>query len=102
VHWTRAKSFDTFSAVGPVITTDLDATSLRVRTLVDGDELQNYPVTDMFFKPNQIVSRLSHDMTLRPGDIIACGTSIGAGPMQQGCTVEVQIDGIGTLVNDFD
>jgi 2-keto-4-pentenoate hydratase/2-oxohepta-3-ene-1,7-dioic acid hydratase in catechol pathway len=56
----------------------------------------------MFFKPNQIVSRLSHDMTLRPGDIIACGTSIGAEPMQQGCTVEVQIDGIGSLVNDFE
>ncbi|MES9970579.1 MAG: fumarylacetoacetate hydrolase family protein [Candidatus Thiodiazotropha sp.] len=102
VHWTRAKSFDTFSAIGPVISTGLDANTLRVRTLVDGDEMQNYPVTDMFFKPHQIVSRLSHDMTLRPGDIIACGTSIGAGPMQQGCTVEVHIDGIGTLVNDFD
>ncbi|MEW8027260.1 MAG: fumarylacetoacetate hydrolase family protein [Candidatus Thiodiazotropha sp.] len=101
VHWTRAKSFDTFSAVGPVISTGLDATKLTVRTLVDGVELQNYPVSDMFYLPNQIVSRLSHDMTLRPGDIIACGTSIGAGPMQQGCTVEVQIDGIGTLVNDF-
>jgi 2-keto-4-pentenoate hydratase/2-oxohepta-3-ene-1,7-dioic acid hydratase in catechol pathway len=101
VHWTRAKSFDTFSAVGPAITTGLDATSLTVRTLVDGNELQNYPVTDMFFLPHQIVSRLSHDMTLRPGDIIACGTSIGAGPMQQGSTVEVQIDGIGSLVNKF-
>ncbi|MEW8689696.1 MAG: fumarylacetoacetate hydrolase family protein [Candidatus Thiodiazotropha endolucinida] len=101
VHWTRAKSFDTFSAVGPVISTGLDATKLTVRTLVDGVELQNYPVTDMFYLPHQIVSRLSHDMTLRPGDIIACGTSIGAGPMQQGCTVEVQIDGIGTLVNNF-
>lgn len=102
VHWSRAKSFDTFSAVGPVITTGLDAATLRVRTLVDGDELQNYPVTDMFFMPHQIVSRISYDMTLRPGDIIACGTSVGAGPMQQGCTVEVQIDGIGTLVNDFE
>jgi 2-keto-4-pentenoate hydratase/2-oxohepta-3-ene-1,7-dioic acid hydratase in catechol pathway len=101
IHWARAKSFDTFSAVGPAISTNLDANSLRVRTLVNGDELQNYPVTDMFFKPNQIVSRLSHDMTLRPGDIIACGTSIGAEPMQQGCTVEVQIDGIGSLVNNF-
>jgi 2-keto-4-pentenoate hydratase/2-oxohepta-3-ene-1,7-dioic acid hydratase in catechol pathway len=101
VHWSRAKSFDTFCAVGPVIATGLDATTLTVRTLVDGDERQNYPVTDMFFLPHQIVSRLSHDMTLNPGDIIACGTSIGAGPMQQGSTVEVQIDGIGSLVNDF-
>lgn len=74
---------------------------MTVRTLVDGVELQNYPVTDMFYRPHQIVSHLSRDMTLRPGDIIACGTSVGAGPMQQGCTVEVQIDGIGTLVNSF-
>ncbi|MBT2970650.1 MAG: 2-hydroxyhepta-2,4-diene-1,7-dioate isomerase [gamma proteobacterium symbiont of Ctena orbiculata] len=101
VHWTRAKSFDTFCAVGPVIATGLDAETLSVRTLVDGTELQNYPVTDMFFKPRQIVSRISHDMPLRPGDIIACGTSIGAGPMEQGCTVEVAIEGIGTLVNEF-
>ncbi|MEW8507079.1 MAG: fumarylacetoacetate hydrolase family protein [Candidatus Thiodiazotropha sp.] len=102
VHWTRAKSFDTFCAVGPVISTGLDAETLTVRTLVDGVELQNYPVTDMFFKPRQIVSRLSHDMPLGPGDIIACGTSIGAGPMEQGCTVEVTIEGIGSLVNRFE
>jgi 2-keto-4-pentenoate hydratase/2-oxohepta-3-ene-1,7-dioic acid hydratase in catechol pathway len=101
VHWTRAKSFDTFSAVGPVIATGLDATKLTVRTLIDGLELQNYPVTDMFFKPQQIVSRLSHDLTLHPGDIIACGTSIGTGPMQRGCTVEVAIEGIGILENQF-
>ncbi|MEW8001269.1 MAG: fumarylacetoacetate hydrolase family protein [Candidatus Thiodiazotropha sp.] len=101
VHWTRAKSFDTFSAVGPVIATGLDAETLSVRTLVDGAELQNYPVTDMFFKPRQIVSRISHDMPLRPGDIIACGTSIGAGPMERGCTVVVVIEGIGALVNEF-
>jgi 2-keto-4-pentenoate hydratase/2-oxohepta-3-ene-1,7-dioic acid hydratase in catechol pathway len=101
VHWTRAKSFDTFSAVGPSITTGLDALVLSVRTLVDGVEVQNYPVTDMFFKPHQIVSRLSQDMTLHPGDIIACGTSLGADPMQEGCTVEVAIEGIGSLVNDF-
>ncbi len=102
VHWSRAKSFDTFSAVGPVITSGLDANGVTVRTLVDGVELQNYPVTDMFFLPLQIVSRISHDMTLFPGDIIACGTSLGAGPMPQGCSVEVQIDGIGTLENKFE
>lgn len=102
VHWTRAKSFDTFSAVGPVISSGLDVNGLTVRTLVDGVELQNYPVTDMFFLPLQIVSRISHDMTLFPGDIIACGTALGAGPMPHGCTVEVRIDGIGTLENKFD
>jgi 2-keto-4-pentenoate hydratase/2-oxohepta-3-ene-1,7-dioic acid hydratase in catechol pathway len=102
VQWTRAKSFDTFGAVGPVIATGLNADSLIVKTLVDGVEQQNYPVDDMFFLPHQIVSRLSQDMTLHPGDVIACGTSIGAGPMPRGCTVEVKIDGIGSLVNAFE
>lgn len=101
VQWTRAKSFDTFGAVGPVIATDLNVSTLEVRTLVNGIEQQNYPVNDMFFLPHQIVSRLSQDMTLYPGDVIACGTSIGTGPMLPGCTVEVKIEGIGTLVNDF-
>ncbi|MET0121729.1 MAG: fumarylacetoacetate hydrolase family protein [Candidatus Thiodiazotropha sp. 6PLUC9] len=101
VQWTRAKSFDTFGAVGPAIATGLDVDALYVKTLVDGVEHQNYPVSDMFYSPRQIVSRLSKDMTLNPGDVIACGTSLGAGPMPQGCTVEIHIDGIGALVNPF-
>lgn len=101
VQWSRAKSFDTFGAVGPAITTGLEVDSLIVKSLVNGVEHQNYPVSDMFFTPQQIVSRLSKDMTLYPGDVIACGTSLGAVPMPQGCTVEIQIDGIGTLSNPF-
>ncbi|MES9939083.1 MAG: fumarylacetoacetate hydrolase family protein [Candidatus Thiodiazotropha sp. 6PLUC2] len=101
VQWTRAKSFDTFGAVGPAIATGLDVDALYVKTLVDGVEHQNYPVSDMFYSPRQIVSRLSKDMTLNPGDVIVCGTSLGAGPMPQGCTVEIHIDGIGALVNPF-
>ena len=101
VHWTRAKSFVGFGVFGPAIATDLDAGTLWVRTLVNGEERQNYPVTDMFFSPVEIVSRLSADMTLEPGDLIACGTSVGAGPMQDGDTVEVAIDGIGSLINLF-
>ena len=53
----------------------------------------------MIFNPQQIVSYLSYDMTLMPGDIIACGTSIGAMPIKNGQTVEIVIDGIGTLSN---
>ena len=101
-HWTRAKSFDSFGVFGPVIAAGLDSTiaaNLRVRALVNGEEHQNYPVSDMFFSPAEIVSHLSHDMTLEPGDVIACGTSVGAGPLQAGDTVEVAIDGIGRLVN---
>ena len=102
VHWTRAKSFDTFGPFGPVIATDIDLSGLRVRAVVDGEERQNYPVGDMFFSPAEIVSRLSHDMTLEPGDLIACGTSVGAGALQAGDTVEVAIDGVGSLINRFE
>lgn len=101
VHWTRAKSFDTFGVFGPVIATGLDPASLRVRAVISGEERQNYPVSDMFFSPAEIVSRISHDMTLEAGDVIACGTSVGAGPLAANDTVEVAIDGIGALVNRF-
>jgi 2-keto-4-pentenoate hydratase/2-oxohepta-3-ene-1,7-dioic acid hydratase in catechol pathway len=56
----------------------------------------------MIFPPAAIVSRLSQDMTLEPGDVICCGTSIGVGSMKPGSTVEVTIDGIGTLANRFE
>jgi 2-keto-4-pentenoate hydratase/2-oxohepta-3-ene-1,7-dioic acid hydratase in catechol pathway len=96
-QWTRAKSFDGFGVVGPVIETDLDWQSLVVRTLVDGRERQSYETADMILPPAEIVSRLSQDMTLNPGDLIACGTSLGARPIKPGMTVEVVIDGIGGL-----
>ncbi|MBI3575652.1 MAG: fumarylacetoacetate hydrolase family protein, partial [Gammaproteobacteria bacterium] len=68
-QWTRAKSFDTFGVFGPVIATGLDPLGLSVKTLLDGKERQNYPVSDMIFKPAQIVSLISRDMTLYPGDV---------------------------------
>jgi len=101
VHWTRAKSFDSFGPFGPLIATDLEPAGLRVRAIVAGRELQNYPVSDMFFSPAEIVSLVSHDMTLEPGDVIACGTSVGAGALADGDTVEVDIEGVGRLVNRF-
>jgi len=101
-QWTRAKSFDGFGAFGPVIATDLDPMALQVRTVLDGQERQNYPVSDMIFPPAKLVSLLSRDMTLLPGDIIACGTSVGVGSMKGPTNqVEVSIEGIGTLSNVF-
>lgn len=100
-QWSRAKSFDTFGPFGPVIATGLEPDVLTVRTLVNGEVKQNYPVADMFFRPRAIVSRLSQDMTLMPGDIIACGTSLGAGPIQEGDLVEIEIEGVGKLSNRF-
>ena len=100
-QWSRAKSFDTFGPFGPVIAAGIEPDTLTVRTLVNGEERQNYLVTDMFFRPRAIVSRLSQDMTLMPGDIIACGTSLGAGPIEEGDLVEVEIEGVGRLANRF-
>ncbi len=100
-QWTRAKNFDTFGVFGPVIATGIDPEGLVIRTLLDGRERQNYPVSDMVFKPRQLVSLISQDMTLEPGDIISCGTSLGVGSMKSGARVEVIIDGIGTLANDY-
>jgi len=101
-QWVRAKSFDTFGVFGPTIATGLSPASLEVKTVLNGDERQNYPVSDMFFRPRRLVALLSRDMTLMPGDVIACGTSVGVGSMKQACnTVEVTIEGIGTLSNVF-
>lgn len=101
-QWTRAKSFDTFGLFGPVVATGLDPDHLRIRAILNGQERQNYPASDMIFKPASLVSRLSRDMTLMPGDVIACGTSVGAGSMKPGSTIEVAIDGIGSLHNRFE
>lgn len=98
-QWARAKSPDTFGPVGPAIATGLDPASLHVRTLLNGRERQNYPVADMILPPARIVSLLSQEMTLLPGDLITCGTSAGALPMRAGMEVTVTIDGIGALTN---
>jgi 2-keto-4-pentenoate hydratase/2-oxohepta-3-ene-1,7-dioic acid hydratase in catechol pathway len=100
-QWTRAKNFDGFGVFGPVVATDIDPLGLVVRTLVNGRERQNYRVDDMIFPPAELVSRLSQDMTLMPGDVIACGTSLGVLPMKAGTVVEVAIDGIGVLKNRY-
>ncbi|CEJ11183.1 Homoprotocatechuate catabolism bifunctional isomerase/decarboxylase [bacterium YEK0313] len=101
-QWVRAKSFDGFGPFGPVVATGLAPEGLTVRTLLDGEERQNYPVADMIFKPHELVSRISHDMTLLPGDLICCGTSLGVGTIKpRASTIEVSIDGIGTLTNGF-
>ena len=100
-QWARAKSFDGFGALGPVIETEFDVSRAQQRTLVSGRERQNYPLADMFFSPAELVSRLSHDMTLEPGDVVLCGTSLGVLPMKAGAVVDVVIDGIGSLRNSF-
>jgi 2-keto-4-pentenoate hydratase/2-oxohepta-3-ene-1,7-dioic acid hydratase in catechol pathway len=101
-QWVRSKSFDGFGPFGPVIATGLRPEELVVRTVLNGQERQNYPVSDMVFPAARLVSLISRDMTLHPGDLIACGTSVGVGVMKEPTnTVEVSIDGIGALRNEF-
>ncbi len=101
-QWTRAKSFDSFGVFGPVVATGLDPMQLSIRTVLNDQERQSYPVADMVFPPAKLVSLISQDMTLDPGDVGACGTSAGLGSMKPGSTVSVTIDGIGTLTNGFE
>jgi 2-keto-4-pentenoate hydratase/2-oxohepta-3-ene-1,7-dioic acid hydratase in catechol pathway len=98
-QWGRSKSFDTFGCLGPAIATEFDSRATSLITRLDGVERQNYPLSDMIFSPQELVSRLSYDVALLPGDVIACGTSLGVGSIKDGATVEVSIDGIGSLQN---
>jgi len=100
-QWARAKGCDSFGPIGPAIATGLDWSSLRVQVALNGRVRQDYPTSDMILPPARIVSLISQEMTLEAGDVIACGTSVGALPMRPGMTVEVTIAGIGTLRNNF-
>ncbi|HEY0218976.1 MAG TPA: fumarylacetoacetate hydrolase family protein, partial [Afipia sp.] len=101
-QWVRAKSFDHFGPFGPAITVGIDPTKLHVRMILNGEERQNYPLSDMIFPPHKLVSMISHDMTLLPGDLICCGTSLGVGTIKEPVNqMEVAIEGIGSLHNVF-
>jgi 2-keto-4-pentenoate hydratase/2-oxohepta-3-ene-1,7-dioic acid hydratase in catechol pathway len=84
-----------------VVATGLEPASLSVTTRLNGEVRQHYPISDMRFSVAQLVSLISQDMTLEPGDVILCGTSIGVGSMKPDSVIEVEIDGIGTLRNRY-
>jgi 2-keto-4-pentenoate hydratase/2-oxohepta-3-ene-1,7-dioic acid hydratase in catechol pathway len=98
-QWTRAKGFDTFAAIGPWIETELDPSNLKLETRLNGEIKQSGTTSDLIFPVAQLVSAVSQVMTLLPGDLIASGTPGGIGSMQPGDTIEIYIEGIGTLVN---
>lgn len=100
-QWCRAKSLPGFGPIGPVITTGLDPDGLRVRGILDGEVKQDYPVSDMIFSPRQIVWHLAREIVLYPGDVIACGTSVGAADIGDGQTIVIDIPGIGALANQL-
>lgn len=98
-QWSRAKGFDTFCPVGPVIETDLDLDAAAITTRVNGEVRQQGPVSDMIHGIGALVAYASAVFTLLPGDLILTGTPAGVGPFGAGDTVEVEVSGIGVLRN---
>jgi 2-keto-4-pentenoate hydratase/2-oxohepta-3-ene-1,7-dioic acid hydratase in catechol pathway len=98
-QWTRSKSFDTFCPIGPWIDTEIDASDLKIELVLNGEIKQKSRTSNLIFNCAVLVEFISAVMTLHPGDVIATGTTSGIGPMGPGDTVEVRIEGIGSLVN---
>lgn len=98
-QWTRAKSFDTFCPVGPWVETEVDPSDLQIELYLNGGLKQKSRTSNLIFDAFRLVEFISGIMTLLPGDIIATGTPSGIGPMVAGDTVEVRIEGIGSLIN---
>jgi 2-keto-4-pentenoate hydratase/2-oxohepta-3-ene-1,7-dioic acid hydratase in catechol pathway len=98
-QWARAKGYDTFCPIGPVIETELDITELEITTTVDGEPRRAGNTRDMIHSIPEIIEFASDVWTLLPGDIILTGTPAGLGGFVDGQTVDITIEGIGTLSN---
>ena len=98
-QWTRAKGYDGFCPLGPWIETDVDPSDLLVECYVNGERTQSARTSDLIFDVPTVVSFASRVMTLVPGDVVLTGTPGGIGPLEHGDTVEVRIEGVGSLVN---
>ena len=105
-QWARAKSFDTFAPVGPFIETELDPSRVRVRSILNGDIMQDDTTASMIFPVFELISYLSQNFTLLPGTLIFTGTPSGVGAgrkppvfLKPGDTIKIEIEGIGSLEN---
>ena len=98
-QWTRAKGFDSFCPVGPMGPAPADLSSLTVITRVNGSERQRGSAAEMVFGIPAILQYISAIMTLEPGDLVATGTPAGVGPLAEGDTVEVEIEGVSRVSN---
>jgi 2-keto-4-pentenoate hydratase/2-oxohepta-3-ene-1,7-dioic acid hydratase in catechol pathway len=98
-QWTRAKGFDTFCPIGPWIETDVDPSDLKIDLLLNGQAKQSSRTSNLIFNSYKLIEYITSVMTLYPGDVIATGTTSGIGPMADGDTVQVVIEGIGCLSN---
>lgn len=99
-QWSRAKGFDTFCPVGPLVTDEIDPwAGVGVETRVNGDVRQQGNTRDFIFTLDTVIRHIAQAMTLFPGDLIPTGTPSGVGPLVAGDVVEVSVEGVGTLRN---
>jgi len=98
----RCKGYDTFCPLGPWIETELPPPDAGVRTVINGNIRQSGTLKDMIVPPLELVSIISRVMTLIPGDVILTGTPKGVGPLEAGDTVQIEVDGVGTLMNSVE
>lgn len=98
-QWLRAKGFDTFCPIGPYIETEIDASFVDLKTVLNGKVVQSGNTRDMINGLAKTVSFISKVMTLKKGDVILTGTPEGVGQIKAGDTVQIVIEGIGTLTN---
>jgi 2-keto-4-pentenoate hydratase/2-oxohepta-3-ene-1,7-dioic acid hydratase in catechol pathway len=98
-QWARAKSFDTFTPIGPWIADGLPLQNLRVESYVNGRAAQRGHTSQMIFPVARLIAFVSSVMTLFPGDVISTGTPVGVGPLRAGDIVEVFVEGVGRLRN---
>ena len=98
-HFTRAKGFDTFCPLGPVVETELDPMDVTVTCRMNGEQRQRGSTRDMVFDAYLLIAFVSQVMTLLPGDVVSTGTPEGVGAFRRGDWVEVEVSGIGVLKN---
>ncbi|MCC6705890.1 MAG: fumarylacetoacetate hydrolase family protein [Thermomicrobiales bacterium] len=98
-QWIRAKGFDTYCPLGPVIATDIEPGNLKIGSKLNGEQRQNSNTNDLIFDVPTLISFLSKIMTLNPGDVVLTGTPEKVGGMKPGDVIEVEVEGIGSLTN---
>jgi 2-keto-4-pentenoate hydratase/2-oxohepta-3-ene-1,7-dioic acid hydratase in catechol pathway len=100
-HWSRAKSFPGFGPIGPWVVRGIEPDELQIQAFLDGEKKQDYPVSDMIFSPRDAVWQIAREIVLYPGDVISCGTSVGACFMKPGQQIEIRIPGVGSLLSHY-
>ncbi|BCM91100.1 ureidoglycolate lyase [Abditibacteriota bacterium] len=98
-QWARAKGFDTYTPLGPFISTDFDLSQLKVQTILNGEVKQDGNTSDLVFSPANLIAFLSKDITLEAGDVILTGTPEGVGALSDGDDLETRIGDLVPLRN---